>query len=73
MMKGAMFLTAKFAAILLVVTAVAAAGRPAAGSDIVEVTSPGGITAWLKQAEPIPMLAAPAIWRDGVVVFVHAI
>lgn len=65
MMKGAMILTARLAALLLVVAAAAAAGRPAAGSEIVEVTSPGGVTAWLKQEEAIPMIAVSAIWRDG--------
>ena len=65
MIRGVRFLAVKLAAILIIVTAVAAAGRPADASDIVEVTSPGGVTAWLKQEPAIPMIAVSALWTGA--------
>lgn len=34
-------------------------------SDIIEVVSDNGVTAWLKQEPSIPMIAVSAMWRDA--------
>lgn len=65
MKTGMRTLAAKLVAVLIVVAATAAAGRPASAADIIEVTSPGGVTAWLKQVKAIPMVAVSALWRDA--------
>ncbi|MEC9346925.1 MAG: pitrilysin family protein [Pseudomonadota bacterium] len=53
------------ASLLLAVFALAMMTGPVRAGDIVEVTSPGGIVAWLKREPSIPIIALSASWTGA--------
>lgn len=52
----------KAVSVLAIIVAVVLAARTASSSEIVEVRTESGITAWLKQEPSIPIIAIDAIW-----------
>ena len=56
---------AKAAAILVIAASAVFASARADENGIVEVRTPSGVVAWLKQEPAIPMIAVSATWRDA--------